>query len=144
MGLFPSLLLLGNRALTVWHATAMNGLRMAVVTETMWSMTPSSSGLVTLAMWKMWRTVSDRRFRQPRGSWALPTSDASGGHSWLREREREAVGVGGGHDINPRAQTFMLPDAPAAIQGSGMTDNSIFRGTMFVSHAQRHAETHQV
>lgn len=42
----------GASLLTVWHATAIKGLLMAVVTETMWSMTPSSSGLVTLAMLK--------------------------------------------------------------------------------------------
>lgn len=64
----------------------MAGLLMAVVMETMWSMAPSSSGLVTLARLKTLRTVSDRRFRQPRGSWALVTSDASGGHSRLGEQ----------------------------------------------------------
>lgn len=73
-------------SLTVWHATATKGLLMAVVTETRWSMTPSSSGLVTLARLKMFRTVSDRRFKQPRGSWALATSEASGAHSRLREQ----------------------------------------------------------
>lgn len=61
----------------------MTGLRMAVVIETMWSITPWSSGSVTFEMLKMFRTVSDRRFRQPRGSWALAASDASGGHSRL-------------------------------------------------------------
>lgn len=59
---------------------------MAVVMETMWSMTPSSSGFVTLAMLNTLRTVSERRFRQPRGSSALATSDASGGHSRLGEQ----------------------------------------------------------
>lgn len=64
----------------------MKGLLKPVVTETMWSITPSSSGLVTLAMLKMFLTVLDSRFRQPRGSWALATSDASGAHSRLQEQ----------------------------------------------------------
>lgn len=42
----------GVGILTVWHATAIKGLLMAVVMETMWSMAPSSSGLVTFAMLK--------------------------------------------------------------------------------------------
>ena len=75
---------------TVRQASAMKGLRMAVVTVTRWSMTPWSSGSVTLAMLKVLRMVSDRRLRQPRGSLALETRGASLGHSRLLE-EREEI-----------------------------------------------------
>lgn len=64
----------------------MKGLLMPVVIETMWSIAPSSSGLVTFVMLKTLRTVSDKRFKQLRGSWALATSDARGRHSRLGEQ----------------------------------------------------------
>lgn len=93
----------------------MKGLLMAVVTETKWSMTPSSSGLVTFAILKTWRTVSDRRFRQPRGSWALATSDASGGHSRLKEQIWHKSAVWHHREVTATLKAFVLLVACAIV-----------------------------